>query len=277
MISTEVKRTLVKSPPELWSELSDQDSLARHLSELGEVRITRSEPEQLVEWEAEHARGRVQIEASGWGTKVTLNVTRELPSSAVGEPQPSSQAPELEREPASEPTPEPQTAAEGEHEETQPSPVAQTQSKNEDEDEAQPSEPAASEPAMVEPEPAADTAPEPTPSAEPRRGFFARLFKRRGAPEATAAVEPTGEPATSSDLEPVEDPQTEPEPSPPFQALAAPEPIYPDPPPKPADPPADIAAELTALEAQIELDTTELLTAILDRLGAAHHRPFSRA
>lgn len=273
MISTEVKRTLVKSPPELWSELSDQDSLARHFSELGEVRITHSEPEQLVEWEAEHARGRVQIKASGWGTKVTLNVTRELPSSPTPERQPSSQAPELEQEP----TPEPQTAAEGEHGETQPSPSAQTQSENagEDESEPLPSEPMAPTLAEPEPLPAAETPPEPAPRAEPRRGFFARLFKRRRAPDAIAAVEPTGEPATSSDLEPVEDPQLEP--SLPFQALAAPEPIYPDPPPKPADPPADITAELAVLEAQIELDTTELLTAILDRLGAAHHRPFSRA
>lgn len=274
MISTEVKRTLVKSPPELWSELSDQDSLARHLSELGEVRITHSEPEQLVEWEAEHARGRVHIEASGWGTKVTLNVTRELPSSAVPEQQPSLQAPELEREPASEPTPEPQTAtAEEKHEQLLPSPQAES----EDETEPQPSEQAAPALVEVQPPPAAETPPEPTPHAEPRHGFFARLFKRRRATTPTAAVESTDEPATSSDLEPEEDPQPEPEPSLPFQVLAAPEPIYPDPPPKPADPPADIAAELTALEAQIELDTTELLTAILDRLGAAHHRPFSRA
>ena len=55
MISSEVQRTLVKSPPELWAELSDPDALARHLGELGEIRITRVEPEEKVEWEA---RGR---------------------------------------------------------------------------------------------------------------------------------------------------------------------------------------------------------------------------
>ena len=32
----EVTRTLVKSPPELWAELSDVDSLARHLGEFGD-------------------------------------------------------------------------------------------------------------------------------------------------------------------------------------------------------------------------------------------------
>ena len=30
-----VKRTLVKSPPELWAEISDVESLARHLGEFG--------------------------------------------------------------------------------------------------------------------------------------------------------------------------------------------------------------------------------------------------
>ena len=31
----EAKRTLVKSPPELWAEVSDVAALARHLGELG--------------------------------------------------------------------------------------------------------------------------------------------------------------------------------------------------------------------------------------------------
>src|SRR5450432_960029 len=78
MISSEVQRTLVKSPPELWAELSDPKSLARHLGELGEIRITRAEPEKLVEWEAEAATGTVAIKASGWGTTVTLTASREF-------------------------------------------------------------------------------------------------------------------------------------------------------------------------------------------------------
>jgi hypothetical protein len=77
MISSEVERTLVKSPPELWSELSNPDALARHLSELGEIRITRVEPEHAVEWEAGDTAGTVRIKPSGWGTKVTLTVTRK--------------------------------------------------------------------------------------------------------------------------------------------------------------------------------------------------------
>ena len=78
-VSTEVQRTLVKSPPELWSELSNPEALARHLAELGEIRITAVEPETKVEWEAEGASGIVQLKQSGWGTKVTLSVTRTAP------------------------------------------------------------------------------------------------------------------------------------------------------------------------------------------------------
>ena len=68
----EAKRTLVKSPPELWAELSDISALAQHLGEFGEIRITRTEPETVVEWEGDLASGSVRLEPSGWGTKVTL-------------------------------------------------------------------------------------------------------------------------------------------------------------------------------------------------------------
>jgi hypothetical protein len=82
-VSSEVHRTLVKSPPELWAELSDPASLASHLGELGEIRIVRTVPETTVEWEAPDATGRVQIKPSAWGTKVTLTATQELPRPAT--------------------------------------------------------------------------------------------------------------------------------------------------------------------------------------------------
>jgi hypothetical protein len=97
MTDLSVKRTLVKSPPELWSEVSEVESLARHLGELGEIKIRRLEPEHTVAWEGERARGTVEIEASGWGTKVTL--TAEVDSRQV-EPE---HAPVLEPEPEPEP------------------------------------------------------------------------------------------------------------------------------------------------------------------------------
>jgi hypothetical protein len=85
MISSEVQRTLVKSPPELWAEISDPDSLAKHLGDFGEISITRVDPEQKVEWQAGDTSGSVVIKPSGWGTKVKLTVTR--PDPAV-EPEP---------------------------------------------------------------------------------------------------------------------------------------------------------------------------------------------
>ena len=85
MTDLSVKRTLVKSPPELWSELSEVESLAQHLGELGEIRISRLEPEHTVVWEGEQVRGTVEIEASGWGTKVTL--TAEALEAPAAEPE----------------------------------------------------------------------------------------------------------------------------------------------------------------------------------------------
>jgi hypothetical protein len=89
------KRTLVKSPPELWEELSEVDRLAKHLGAFGEIKITKLEPEHTVAWEGEHASGTVSIEPSGWGTKVTLHA--ELPEEpAAAEPEPIAEEPEPE-------------------------------------------------------------------------------------------------------------------------------------------------------------------------------------
>jgi hypothetical protein len=100
-----VKRTLVKSPPELWSELSEVERLARHLDAFGEIKITRLEPESTVAWEGEGASGTVSIEPSGWGTKVTLTARVEG-DDPVPEP-PAPEPPSPEPEPvATEPAPE---------------------------------------------------------------------------------------------------------------------------------------------------------------------------
>jgi hypothetical protein len=173
MPTIEAQRTLVKSPPELWAELSDPTSLARHLGDFGEIRIARVEAETSVEWEAESASGRVELKPSGWGTKVTLTVAREAPQPVVAEPEP-------EPEPA---------------------------------------------PVIADP-------------ADPPPKFFARLFRRWRKEQ--PSIEPEAE----------------------------------------QEPPLDLAAELAAELAQVEAtmaeQDAELLGAVLDRLGAAHHRPFSR-
>jgi hypothetical protein len=186
-VSSEVQRTLVKSPPELWAELSDPAALARHLGELGEIRITRVEPEKTVEWEAADTTGAVRLKPSGWGTRVTLTASREIP------------APEPVAAPAPEPEPEP------------------------------------------EPEPVAEPAP------EPRRGLFARLFSRRPKVAPAAELEPSAPVAEPPDVSAEQ------------QAAAA------------------LAAELAMLEEALIAETQAVLTSVLDRLGAAHHRPFSRS
>ncbi len=110
----------------------------------------------------------------------------------------------------------------------------------------QPPDPPAQEPEAT-PEPVAESEPvvEPEPAVEPEPiGFFARIFRRR---KPKVAIEP----------EQAVEPEPEPE---------APAPEQPD-----------LAAELQALEASLAEDTTAVLNAVLDRLGAAHHRPFSRA
>jgi hypothetical protein len=94
MSEHQASRTLVKSPPELWAECSDAQSLARHLGDaVGEIRIKRLEPETAVAWEGEHVSGTVRIEPSGWGTKVTLTAAPEPP--VVAEvPEPVAEDPE---------------------------------------------------------------------------------------------------------------------------------------------------------------------------------------
>jgi hypothetical protein len=74
MPSVEVSRTLVKSPPELWSELQG-DRLKEAVG--AEASITPSEDERLLAWECEDARGTASLEPSGWGTKVILRAEVE--------------------------------------------------------------------------------------------------------------------------------------------------------------------------------------------------------
>ena len=240
MPSTEVQRTLVKSPPELWAELSDSASLARHLGELGEIQLTRVEPESTVEWEAENIKGSVQLKASGWGTKVTFSMTRELPEQAIAEPEPTAVEPEP-------PTADPEPVL------TEP-------------------EPPIAEPELIEPE----TTPEPERTS--RRSFFARLFRRRRKETVASTLEPAADLAEPEISEPVAEAPEEELPQAPTPAATQESPT--DTTLEPAAPMVeehpDLAAELALMEqAMVEQDTA-LLTAVLDRLGAAHHRPFSR-
>jgi hypothetical protein len=263
-VSSEVRRTLVKSPPELWAELSDPLALARHLDELGQIRITGTIPERIVDWEAASAHGaettgRIEIEPSGWGTRVTLSASRQIPSSG---PDPAAEA---TSEPAvGEPDSEPSAA-----QQPQP-PEAVSISQVAPLPEPQPAEPAP----VSQPEAALENAlslETEIVASEPLKTFWARLFRRRrGRPQPEQAIKLRAPVEAESAVQPEPDATADEEPRP----APAPEPTR-DPAaeqPQPAPAP-DLAAELAELEQQ----TMAVLTGVLDRLGAAHHRPFSRA
>lgn len=199
MPEIQASRRLVKSPPELWAEVSDAASLARHLGEVGEITITRLEPETTVAWEGERASGTVELAPAGWGTSVTLTAE---PVGAAEQP----------------PAPEPAAEAEPTLAELEPAPAA------------------ASEPDPApQPEPAADATPgrrswltrlfrrTPRPATAPEPEPCATDADRAGGGEDARAPadrrvcahpEPTGPARSSAEPEPEPDPQPQPEPEP---------------------------------------------------------------
>jgi hypothetical protein len=366
MISSEVQRTLVKSPPELWAEISDPEALARHLGEFGEIRITRVQPEQKVEWEAPAASGSIVIKPSGWGTKVKLTVTRELSETdAAIEPDETSEpgqrstieaAQELRGATAAEL--ETDVEEESEHDELEVAqgevfadelPVAEELLAEEQLEQAEdpvavslPPETLEALEGHSEHDPLPGTAGESDPrveresEAEPvrRLGFFARLFGRRRAAHTAVDKPDLHTPEISEDKHPdpalaadrvgasdeavsfaddevsvsdealtlaeevaLVETELDAEPSPAPATPRTPVSITPATPaaanasdpadplelegavehPSPSDAHADIAAELERAEEAAEEQVTAVLTGVLDRLGAAHHRPFSRA
>ena len=80
MPSIEVSRTLVKSPPELWNELT-AECLEKAV---GEVTVEETEPERALRWEADGANGTATIEPAGWGTKLTLTAEVEEQVAELG-------------------------------------------------------------------------------------------------------------------------------------------------------------------------------------------------
>ena len=68
MAKLELSRTLVKSPPELWPDLSE----GRLADAVGGAEVSVTESERSVRWEAQGAQGTASLTPSGWGTRVTL-------------------------------------------------------------------------------------------------------------------------------------------------------------------------------------------------------------
>ena len=223
------KRTLVKSPPELWAEVSEERNLAARLRAIGEIRITRLEPETTVAWEGIDVRGTVELAPAGWGTVVTIRA--QAGSGAAAEVTPI--------RPAEDPQPEP---------------------------EPEPAEPAPGvTPLHPEPEPAQEPEPE-LPPAAVRRGFFARLFRRRARATPPAATPVPAAPADAQAPQAPADSATPPAAAGTLaEELRRAEAQVDRPAPRPATSPGPARADLDAI-----------LAAVLDDLGSAHHRPFSR-
>jgi hypothetical protein len=325
MADLEAQRTLVKSPPELWAELSDPESLARRLSDFGEIRITRLVPETTVAWEGERASGTVELESSGWGTKVRLTARSSTPAAppvaardrivAVIEND------DAEPEPSPDPVPAPpatSTSGSARAEDVHPaggrriSSAAQRSAARMARRAAE-AEAAAAAAAVVvveAPAPPAPTPAEPTPVARP--GFFARFFRRGKRPATPALAPPPPAPEPGVEL-------PDPAPDPPAPAAASTPPPSDRPgrdeeqtlphatiaPARLTEESARYAASMSGSSAPTRRSTTAsaglppaapaapsaertqpsgldpeqtlaLLSGVLDDLGSAHHRPFSR-
>jgi hypothetical protein len=259
MPEIQVARTLVKSPPEVWAAMSDAESLARHLDAFGEIRITRLEPETTVAWEGERASGTVLISASGWGTRVTLTAavvpTAETPEVPAVEPTPP-ETPDLQPVPDLDPGPD-----------AEPPPELAPMPDLEPVPDLEPLE----DPAPREPEPTPLPSPDRAPDVPPaavfempaptRRGFWASLFGRRRDPGPAPVAPRPATPVVKASPAPVAE-------SPPAPIAAPPPaPIAVEPRPEPTEPPEHAAPSV---------DAEAVLAGVLDDLGAAHHRPFSR-
>jgi len=305
MPEVQAERRIVKSPPELWAELSELESLARHLEEFGEIRITRLEPETTVAWEGDEVSGTVELEASGWGTKVRLTVATpeeaplraEVGAGAEAEPEAGSGAEfDPENDVGTHFRPEAEDASEGPLEEIEI---------------AEPLAAAAIEP-LHEPAPVPDPATAaarvagasvPPPGAfgpaltpRPRQGWLGRLLRRRRLVAAEpVAAEPAETGGAIEDEVPEivadhlverraetdddgigEDDHTRTIAALPSDAGARPEDDGLD--ERDAAPAATglpIDASSPAASERAERVESVLAT-VLDDLGAAHHRPFSR-
>jgi hypothetical protein len=280
---------LVKSPPELWAEVSEVEGLERHLGEFGEITITRAEPETKVAWEGENASGTVELEPTGWGTKVTITADvaeAEADPDSGDESRPHGGQPlavgpdPLEPEPvAFEPKPdtgEPEPVA------GEPEPVAGEPELVAVEPGPVPVEP---DPGRLEPEPD-PFEPEPVPAPR-RRGFFARWFSRGHRDSAPAPAHPVRSlRAFPVDPEPQLPTWSRGELAPQPEPEAELEPVVE---PVPTDDDDEFEfdfairrgdespeAEEAPREALAPEHAKAVLEAALENLGQAHHRPFSR-
>lgn len=237
MTEHEASRTLVKSPPELWAECSSAEALSRHLN---------------------GSFGDIEITRLEPETAVAWE--GELASGTVRlEPSGWGTKVILTARPEATAGPEPNAeATAGPEQESKPEAVVEA------EREAKPEAAAEFEPEpTIEPEPQPETESVAGPlssdltEAPVRAGFFARMRALLGRGKPTPD-EPVTQPEAVAEPEP--EPELDPEPDP--VAVVDPQPhLEPEP----------------VADSALGVDHEAVLSAALDSLGQAHHRPFSRS
>jgi hypothetical protein len=245
--------------------------LARHIGEFGEIRITRLQPETTVAWEGEHASGTVEIEPSGWGTKVTLTAETQVTLTA-----------ETQVAPAAE-TKVSQVVEELTAVVEEPTAIGHEPASNGPESDEEPAD-AKMEETPTQPDPAVAARPAP---ARGWKRVIARtrtLFKPRAMAVPAVGVAP-GDQVSAQSARP-QHRMSGPDADAPREPSAAKHLVHTD-----AVPQTDLAespvanaetapaqtAEGEPEKAPPSIDPDAVLAAALDSLGQAHHRPFSRA
>ncbi len=77
------KRTLIKSPPEVWEMVNDEDRARAWISELtgleSEIEAAESKPERLMVWRSHDDDAELEFSLSekGWGTNVSVRARPE--------------------------------------------------------------------------------------------------------------------------------------------------------------------------------------------------------
>ncbi len=251
MSSVSVSRTLVKSPPEVWAELEREGRLAELLA-LDGLEVTVAQELAVLEWNADQAHGRIEITASGWGTKVSL--TADVAEAEVAGAEPD-EVEDVEPPPTHEQAVVEVAVAPGEEEPRDVEVEAEIE-------EAE--------------EPSADDEPEVEIAAQAvaKLGFWARLKQRFEGDTQTVDPEKSDVP----EAEAVEShPSPEASDSGSFEASEAPVTVQ-------EHPDTEVVVEVAAVQPGTpepdppdseQSDFEARLVAVLDHLGAAHKRPFS--
>lgn len=265
MPAYEVSRTLVKSPPEVWAELEQAERLAELLGDEA-IKITRRDPETAIEWQGTNITGKIEIAASGWGTKVTLRAEAEEAVEQASE--------ETHAESPAADTGADDGGTADEPADAAPSEIALETSDGDPGSSGRPDASIAPADATVTPgptkpsfwkrvsavftgaRPAAENA-----SADEPSATAASADERSAASESLQGTDEAGSLADAAAATPVE-PET--------QSLTADE--------RPCEPDADAAGASPDNSVDVTSGTNDFearLSAVLDHLGAAHKRPFS--